>query len=99
MTLTDALAHALHRIAYHDWDEATDDPPVMDVGDFSDSGNGTAFELASAILADPAFREALTTALAEATEASRSHLNWQIMPVSKQAGIIVDYLLPAADHA
>lgn len=49
---------------------------------------------ATGILLDPAIREALTTALAEATEASRSHLNWQIMPARKRAGIIVDYLLP-----
>jgi hypothetical protein len=54
---------------------------------------------AAAILRDPAVREALTSALAEATVASRNHLNWQIMPARKRAGIIVDYLLAEADHA
>jgi hypothetical protein len=44
-------------------------------------------------------REALTEALAEATVASRNHLNWQIIPARKRAGIIVDYLLPEANHA
>jgi len=84
MTLTNALAAALHRAAFRS---------SHDLSDCACS------EPAAAILRDPAFREALTAALAEATVASRNHLNWQIMPVRKRAGIIVDYLLPEADHA
>lgn len=47
----EALARALVRIAYPTFDWATDDPPVMDVGDLSDSGIETPFGLADRILA------------------------------------------------
>jgi hypothetical protein len=46
-----ALAAALLRIAYPWHDPAVDDPPVMEVGDLSDSGTATPWGLAAAILA------------------------------------------------
>jgi hypothetical protein len=46
-----ALAEALLRVAYPSHDPAVDDPPVMEVGDLSDSGTETPWGLAAAILA------------------------------------------------
>jgi hypothetical protein len=85
MTLHDALAAALDRIEHDLWMRGSS----LNASDLS--------VVAAAVLADPAFREALTAALGEALDAEEEAVGFTVYEAWPTAAAILARLLPVEE--